>query len=120
LKIPIRGKHPFITANDVENNDLATIIEEPTIQSPEDNKFGKERTLIIIVLKRTKIVYRWGLNTKSNDALVKAFGEEGSLWVNCDTKIEKKIERIGGKERTVLYAVPQPIIKQEKLSETKV
>jgi len=44
VQIPKRGKPriPFIKGHNVENDDLAEIIEEPFIQKAEDSKFNKE------------------------------------------------------------------------------
>jgi hypothetical protein len=115
-KIPKRGKPMYLKPEDVENDDLATILDPPIILDAEDSKFKKERTVITIVLTRNKNIYRWGLNNTSNDRLVDAFGEEGNLWVKKTVKIQKRLEHVSGKERPVLYAVPQTTATQEELS----
>jgi hypothetical protein len=106
VKIPIRSADPFIVASDVENGELATIIKEPYIQSAEKSRFGKERTVVTVQLQRTKQTYRMTLNTTSNDKLVHAFGEEGSLWQNKQFKIKVVDMNISGVNRSVLYAIP--------------
>jgi hypothetical protein len=103
--IPKRIKHPFLTSEHIQNEESATITDQPTILSAEESKFGKEQTLIIVQLKRDGETYRWTLNSTSNDRLVNAFGEEGDAWVGKTVKIQKRSENIRGQERSVLYAV---------------
>jgi len=106
VKIPRRGKPQYLSARDVENDDLLTIIEPPFIQDAEKSKFGKDRTIITVQLKRNGETYRFGLNTTSNDRLVDKFGEDGDLWKNKDIKIQKRTENVRGQDRVVLYALP--------------
>jgi hypothetical protein len=108
VQIPKRGKPriPFIKAHDVENDDLATIIESPYIQTAEKSQFGKERTIITIKLVRNNEIYRLGLNTTTNDRLVEAFGSEGNLWKDKQIKILKRQEMVLGQDRDVLYCIP--------------
>jgi len=108
VQIPKRGKPRiiFVKGHDVEDGDLATIIETPYIQKAEDSKFGKERTIITIKLVRNEEIYRMGLNIHSNDRLVEAFGSDGNLWLNKQVKINKRQEYVLGEERDVLYVIP--------------
>lgn len=108
VQIPKRGKEriPFIKGHNVENDDLATIIETPYIQTAEKSKFGKERTIITVQMLRTEEVFRMGLNVHSNDSLVEKFGSEGNLWKDKQIKIAKRQEYVLGKEVSVLYATP--------------
>lgn len=106
VKIPRRGKPPFLKAHHVEDNDLAVIVESPFILSAEKSKFGKERTIITVKVKRTDEVYRWSLNTTSNDRLVDKFGEDGDLWTDKEVKIRKRSENVRGEDKNVLYALP--------------
>jgi hypothetical protein len=106
VHIPRRGKPRFIKAENVENNDLATIIEPPNIQSAEESKYGKERTIITLKLHRAKEVFRMGLNNTSNDRLVDAYGEDGILWKDKEIRIQKRLENVRGTDRHVLYVNP--------------
>lgn len=81
-------------------------MEAPYVQSAEKSKFGKERTVVTVKVKRTGEVFRWGLNTTSNDRLVDRFGEEGDLWVGKEIRVQKRSENVRGQDRSVLYAVP--------------
>ncbi len=106
VKIPRRGKPPFLKAHHVEDGDLATIIEPPYILDAEKSTFGKERTIITVKLRRDEQLYRWGLNTTSNDRLVEKFGSEGDLWKSKEVRIQKRSEIVRGEEKHVLYALP--------------
>jgi hypothetical protein len=106
VKIPRRSKPTFLTAHDVEDNDLATILEIPYVQDADKSRFGKERTVLTVQLKRTGETYRWGLNNTSNDRLVDKFGEDGELWKGKEVKIQKRDENVRGQDRCVLYALP--------------
>lgn len=108
VQIPKRGKDriPFLTFRNVEDGDQAVIVDVPYIQTAEKSKFGKERTIITVKLKRTDEVYRWGLNTISNDRLVEKFTGEGNLWVGKEVKIVKRQESVLGEDRYVLYVYP--------------
>jgi len=106
VKIPKRGKDPFLTPKHVVDGDLATIVEAPYIMSAEKSKFGKERTIITVKIKRIDEIYRWGLNTTSNDRLVDRFGEDGDLWVDKEVRVQKRSENVRGQDRSVLYALP--------------
>lgn len=106
VRIPKRGKDPFLTAKNVEDGDLATIVEPPYIQAAEKSKFGKERTIVTVKLKRTGSIYRWGLNTRSNDRLVNKFGGDGDLWQGKEVHIQKRSENVRGEDHDVLYAYP--------------
>jgi len=90
----------------VEDGDLCTIIESPYVQPADKSKFGKERTVITVQVKRNGELYRWGLNTTSNDRLVDKFGVEGDLWKGKEVKVQKRSENVAGRERQVLYALP--------------
>jgi hypothetical protein len=106
VTIPKRGKDPYLTAQHVEDDDLAEIVEAPYIMDAEKSKFGKERTIVTVQLKRTDETYRWGLNNTSNDRLVEAFGGDGDLWLGKTVKIAKRTENVRGQDRSVLYAIP--------------
>jgi hypothetical protein len=108
VQIPKRGKPsiPFLSFRDVEDGDLAEIIEPPYIQTADKSKFGKERTILTVKLLRTNEIFRFGLNTTSNDRLVDAFSSEGNLWKGKQIKILKRSEMVLGRDRYVLYAIP--------------
>ena len=106
VKVPLRGADPFIVPTDVENGDLVTIVKEPYIQDAEKTRFNRERTVITVEHHRTRRIYRWGLNTTSNDALVKAFGDEGGLWCGKQVKIKIAEQNVNGVNKSILYAVP--------------
>lgn len=108
VQIPKRGKPliGFIKGHNVEDGELATIVETPYIQKADDSKFGKERTIITVQVLRTEEVFRMGLNTRSNDRLVEAFTGEGNLWKGKQIKIQKRQEVVLGQDRDVLYAIP--------------
>jgi len=111
VQIPKRGKPriPFIKGHNVEDGDLAEIIDYPFIQKAEDSKFGKERTIITVKVLRTEEIWRMGLNTHSNDRLVEAFTGEGNLWKGKQIKILKRQELVLGEDRDVLYCIPAPV-----------
>jgi len=106
VNIPRRGADPFIVPADVDNGDYAVIVKEPYIQDAEKTRFHKERTVIVVQLLRNDKVFRWGLNTTSNDRLVKAFGEDGALWQGKQVKISIVEMNVSGIQKSVLYAVP--------------
>lgn len=106
VRIPKRGKPLFLTPEDVEDGDLATILESPYIQAADKSKFGKERTIITVLIQRTKEIYRWGLNNTSSDKLVDAYGEDADFWKGKDVRIQKRLQNIRGQDRYVLYALP--------------
>ena len=92
--------------NQGKSGDLVTIIKEPYIQEAEKTRFKKERTVITVEHQRTKKVYRWGLNTTSNDALVRAFGSEGNLWCGKQVRVKVAEQNVNGVNKSILYAVP--------------
>lgn len=106
VNIPMRGADPFIIPADVENGDVVTIVKEPYIQDAEKTRFNRERTVITVELQRNRKVYRWGLNTTSNDALVKAFGPEGSFWRGKQVKVKVAEQNVNGVNKSILYALP--------------
>ena len=106
VKIPRRGKPRFIKPEDVENNDLAIIIKPPYIQSEEESKYGKERTIITLKHHRRKEIFRMGLNNTSNDRLVDAYGEDGNFWEDKEIRFQKRLENVRGVDKYVLYVNP--------------
>jgi len=106
VQIPMRGADPFITPVDVEENDVCTITKPPYIQPEEKTRFKKERTVITVMVRRTGEVYRWGLNTTSNDRLVTAFGSNGDMWTGLQVAVEQREMNVSGVMKTVLYARP--------------
>jgi len=106
VKIPRRGSDPYLTPLLAMDDDLAVITEKPYILDANKSKFGKERTGIIIRLKRTGELFRWTLNGTSSDSLMEAFGEDGDLWLNKEVKIKKRVMNVRGEDRHVLYATP--------------
>lgn len=106
VRIPKRGSDPYLTARDVVGGDLATITGPVYIQDAEKSKFGKERTIITVKIKRTGKIYRWGLNSTSNDRIVDFYSEDSDLWKGKELKIQKRLMNVRGEDRDVLYAVP--------------
>lgn len=106
VKIPKRGKPQFLRPEDVQDNDLATIIEQPLILPADSSKYGKERTIVTVKIHRIKEIRRWGLNNTSNDRLVDAYGEDGDVWKGKEVRIQKRLENVRGQDRYVLYAQP--------------
>jgi hypothetical protein len=106
VNIPLRGADPFLVPADVEDGDIVTILKEPYIQDAEKTKFHKERTVISVLVQRTKEICRWGLNTTSNDRLVKAFGSDGFQWIGKQVRIKMQEMNVSGVNKSVLYAVP--------------
>ena len=106
MKMHRQGKPPFIRSMQVQDGDLATILEAPYMIDAEKSKFGRERTILTIKLHRTGEVYRWGINITSNDRLVDKFGEVAEMWQNKEVKIKKAAEVVRGEEKFVLYAYP--------------
>lgn len=106
VKVPKRGASPFLIPTDVNDNETAIIVKPPYIQDAEKSKFGKERTILTVQLERTGEVYRWGLNTTSNDRLVEKFGEDGDQWDGKKVRIKVESMNVAGVNKSVLYAVP--------------
>jgi len=106
VQIPARLKPAFLKPDNVVNDDLASIVDSPYIQDAEKSRFGKERTVLTIQLKRTEQVFRWGINSISNDRLREKFGSDGEHWIGKQIKIHKRKETVAGQERDVLYALP--------------
>jgi hypothetical protein len=106
VQIPRRGADPFISPVDVEEGDVCTITEPPYIQPAEKTRYQKERTVITVQVQRTGEVYRWGLNTTSNDRLVEAFGTDGDMWTGLRVAAELREMNVSGVMKTVLYARP--------------
>lgn len=107
VHIPKRGKAPFLRPKDVENGDLLTIVKEPSVQSEEESKYGRERTIVPVKIDRVGDVRRWGVNTTTNDRFVEAFGHDGSQWIGKRVKIRKMKQMVSGRERDVVYGIPQ-------------
>jgi len=106
VQIPSRLKASFLKPDNVQNDDLASIVDSPYIQDAEKSRFGKERTVVTVQLKRTEQIFRWGLNSISNDRLVEKFGADGEQWKGKQVKVQKRRETVAGQERDVLYALP--------------
>lgn len=104
--IPRRSRPQFLKPDDVVDGDLLEIVEPPYIQPADKSKFGKERTVVTVCIKRTDEARRWSLNTTSNDRLVDVYGENGDLWADKEVKVQKRLENVRGSERHVLYALP--------------
>jgi hypothetical protein len=116
VQVPKRCKSSFLKPSDVEKGDIVTILKPPSFQSADESTFKKERTIIDVKLNRTGAEYRWGLNNTTNDALVDGFGSDGEAWVNREVRIDKKIKDVKGKEKEVLYGIPQVQEKKKKPS----
>ena len=115
VKIQRRGKAAFLKASDVEDGDIATVVDTPYIQDAEHSQFDKERTIVPVKVKRTDAILRWGLNTTTNDRCVDKFGEEAQLWVGKDIKIQKRVENVRGMDKPVLYGLPQTPTQQRTM-----
>jgi hypothetical protein len=117
VKIPHRGKAAFLKSSDVENDDIVLVTDTPYIESAENSKFDKERTIVPVQVKRTSAVLRWSLNTTTNDRCVDKFGEDSALWVGKEIKIQKRMENVRGQDKPVLYGLPQTSILQKQLED---
>lgn len=106
VNIPKRGADSYLMPADVEDGDYALIVKEPYVQTAENSKYGKERTIITVQVQRTKEIYRWSLNTTSNDRLVAVFGGDGDMWKGKQVKIRIQEQNVSGVNKSVLYAVP--------------
>jgi len=105
-KLPRLGKPPFLKPHHVQPDDLVEIVEEPYVRGSEESMFGKTRGYAVVRLMRTGDLYTWGFNTTTWDRLIKAFGDESSLWIGKRVKIKVEKQLVRGEEKPVLYGVP--------------
>jgi len=104
-QISKRCKAGFIDPELIDDGDKIKILEVNVIDK-EDTKFGKtDRTVLTVMLKGEE--YRWGINNTTNDRLVDAFGGDSQSWIGKEVAITKRLMIVAGKERNVLYGVPQ-------------
>lgn len=99
------GAPPFVSVNEVENDDVVTVVSEPYIVSAEKTKWGKARGRVTVKLPEGEL-RRWTMNTTTWDRLVDAFGTEPSAWLNKKIKIRKEQQTVTGELKTVMYGLP--------------
>jgi len=100
------GAPPFLTPEDVEQDDLLEIISEPYIVPAEKTKWGKKRGRANIRIVRTEEEHRWTMNITTWDRLVDAFGTDAKLWIGKKVKVYLEKRDVSGVEKTVIFGVP--------------
>lgn len=106
VEIHKQGKPRFLKPEDVEKGDLLRLIDVPYVQPSDKSKFGKIRTVLTVVIVRTGEVRRWGLNTTTNDIFVDAWTIHGDKWKGKECTVEKRLEKVSGVDKFVLYGKP--------------
>lgn len=100
------GAPPFLTPEDVENNDLLEIVSEPYIVSAEKSKFGRRRGRANVRILRTGEECRWTMNTTTWDRLVDGFGTDAKLWIGKKVKVRKETRNVSGVDKEVVFGKP--------------
>jgi len=100
------GWPPFLTPQDVVNDDLLEIVEEPYVKSAEDSKFGRERGYAVVRLHRTGELFTAGFNATTWDRLIDAYGEDGKLWMGKRFKVVLETQTIRGMQKQVMFGKP--------------
>ena len=116
-KLPRMGKPPFLTPQQVQNDDLFEIVEEPYVKSAEDSTFGRERGYAVVRLIRTGELFTAGFNATTWDRLHNAFGEESKLWIGKRFKVMLETQTIRGQQKQVMFGKPY-VDPQKPLAET--
>jgi hypothetical protein len=102
------GRPPFLSVNEINDNDVFQIVEPPYLVSAEQSKWGKERYRVVVKkLEDGEFGLRtWTLNTSTSNSLLDAFGENEALWVGKKIRLRKREEYVLGKQKFVLYGEP--------------
>jgi len=102
------GRPPFLSVNEVEDNDVFAITEAPYLVDAEHSKYGCERYRIVVKKPddRDFGLRTLTLNTTTSNRLLDAFGEDEKLWVGKQIRVRKHAEFVLGKQRFVLYGEP--------------
>lgn len=109
-KVKKLGKN-YIKPVEVQTNDVFEIIRKPEIRILEaDTKKQRERYEVEIKgIKTFNLDQKWRiatLNTTSSDLLMEAFGDNPENWVNKLVKATKRLEKVAGVDKEVLYFEP--------------
>lgn len=98
------GKPPFLNADEVEDGEVVTIIEEPYVVPAERTKYGRDRGRMVV--KVGKEIRTWSPNNTTWDTLLENYGPDEKQWVKKKVKINKEIRNINGVDRPVLFGSP--------------
>jgi hypothetical protein len=110
-KIKKLGKN-YIKPVEVETGDLVQIIRKPELRILDKDNPKKQRERYEIEVKGVKtfnLNQKWRtatLNTTSSDELMETLGDNPDDWVNSLVQIEKRLEKVAGEDKEVLYFHP--------------
>ena len=105
MPLPKLGAPPFLSVNEVENDDVLVVVREPFVVSAEKTRWGKARGRVVVQLPDGE-ERRWTMNTTTWDRLVDAFGDEPAAWLNKKVKVRKEMQVVTGENKVVLYGLP--------------
>lgn len=99
------SKPQFLSAEEVPQGSIITVVEEPYIVPAEQTKWGKERGRVVVRLGDGEL-RSWTMNNTTWDALVDAFGVEPQLWVGKKIQVDIQQMLIRGETKQVMYGKP--------------
>jgi len=99
------SKPQFLSVEEVEEDDVVTVVEEPFIVPADQTKFGKERGRVVVRLQNGED-RSWTMNNTTWDALIDGFGAEPETWLEKRIQLRKEQMTIRGETKTVLYGKP--------------
>lgn len=108
MKMPLKrlGLHPFLSVNEVENDDVIEIEEPPYIVPAEKTKWGRERGHVAVRVLRTGEIVTWTMNATTWDTLFDAFGEEERAWIGRKVRLSVENQIVRGETKKVIYGKP--------------
>ena len=100
------GRPPYLLPDEVEQDDVLQIIENPYIVPAEKTKWGKERGKAIVKVLRTDSIRTWTMNNTTWDKLIQAYGEDADQWLNKKVLVKKEARNVNGVDKIILFGKP--------------
>ena len=116
------GRPPYLLPDEVEQDDVVEIIENPYIVPAEKTKWGKDRGKAVVKVLRTDMIRTWTMNNTTWDKLIQAYGEDAGQWLNKKVLVKKEARNVNGVDKIILFGKPyhepqQQLSPQQSLDE---
>ena len=112
------GRPPYLLPEEVEQDDIVEIIDNPYIVPAEKTKWGKDRGKAVVKILRTGLIRTWTMKNTTWDKLIQAYGEDAGQWLNKRVLIGKEARNVNGVDKIILFGKPYREPQQHLTSES--
>lgn len=104
MKVQKTNTGSWLDKEKLQNGDIVKLVSEPIF---EEGNFGSQLVGHVRVKGWTTGAEKIGINAPSKNALIEAFGDDTTLWVDKLLTVNVVESILGGKSVIILYLIPE-------------